>query len=198
MRKRKPVSALMFDIHAARRQAEAVLAVAERPPEGTMPPAPDKLAALRADVALLYSAPARRITVSRGVQGVSSRYKALSRELYDMCSDIRGRVKDRYRSEQHQELRRAFGEALPAAREKPPTVISFAEQLLKAASKHANVLREIRLRAPSLKKLDRLTTSLRSCPEERAEKRAARRQTNQELRQTVRRVLILCEELAAP
>lgn len=150
---------------------------------------------LREDLAILGVAPTLRIGAARRLQGASSRRRTASLALFDACAEIRRRVKLRYRGPRHAELRRAFGEGLPASPAKPETVLLFSQQILAAAPEHVEALRVVRVGPPTLQRVATLQQALRDCAPERVELRAARRQVAENLVQLADRVNDACAAL---
>jgi hypothetical protein len=147
---------------------------------------------LRQDLSILGVAPTLRIGAARRLQGASSRRRTASHALFDACAEIRRRVKLRYRGPRHAELRRAFGEGLPASPAKPETVLLFSQQILAAAPDHTDALREVRVGPPTIQRVANLQQSLRDCAPERIELRTARRQVSDNLVQLATRVNSVC------
>lgn len=152
---------------------------------------------LRQDLSVLGVAPTLRIGAARRLQGASSRRRTASHALFDACAEIRRRVKLRYRGPRHGELRRAFGEGLPASPAKPETVLLFSQQILEAAPQHEDALREVRVGPPTIQRVANLQQSLRDCAPERVELRTARRQVSDNLVQLATRVNSVCVALHA-
>jgi hypothetical protein len=150
---------------------------------------------LRQDLSILGVAPTLRIGAARRLQGASSRRRTASHALFDACAEIRRRVKLRYRGPRHAELRRVFGEGLPASPAKPETVLLFSLQILAAAPEHVEALREVRVGPPTIQRVANLQQSLRDCAPERVELRTARRQVSDNLVQLATRVNSVCVAL---
>ena len=161
------------------------------------PEAQQLLEQLLQDLAILGVAPTLRIGAARRLQGASSRRRTASHALFDACAEIRRRIKLRYRGPRHLELRRVFGEGLPASPAKPETVLLFAQQILSAAPEHTDALREVRVGPPTIQRVGNLLGNLRSCAPERVELRTARRQVSDNLVQIATRVSSLCVAIHA-
>ncbi len=155
------------------------------------------LSQLQQDLSILQAAPKLRIGAARRLQGVSSRRHTASQTLFDACAEVRRRVKVRYRGPKHADLRRSFGEGLPASPAKPETVLAFADQVLSAGAARPAELREVRVGPPTLSRIAHLRDGLRELRPERSELRLARRKVSDNLVAVADRVNSTCEALIA-
>lgn len=183
---------------AAYDQGREVLRLAEEDPawaalrDGASP----LLEELQQSLELLGMAPQLRIGAARRLQGVASRRRTAAQSLFEICVEVRRRVKQHFRGPKHAELRRAFGEGLPASPAKPGTALQLAAQILAAADAHAAELRLVHVRAQTLQRLQRLERSLRAAIPERGELRSAQQQISHNLVQLAERVEELCQRLS--
>lgn len=150
---------------------------------------------LQQSLEILGMAPQLRIGAARRLQGVASRRRTAAQSLFEICVEIRRRVKQHFRGPKHAELRRAFGEGLPASPAKPGTALQLATQILAGAATYGAELRLVHVRAQTLTRLQRLLDSLRAAIPERGELRSAQQQISHNLRQLAERVEELCEDL---
>ena len=153
------------------------------------------LAELQEALETLGRAPALRISAARRVQGARSRRQTAAQVLFDVCAEVRRRVKKRYRGPRHAELRRAFGAGAPASPGKAETVLALAAQILAAAPAHEEALREVRVLEPTLARIAKLRQELEATTGERGDLRRARRATAERLDVLAARVARLCAEL---
>lgn len=150
---------------------------------------------VRQELSQLSLSPKLRIVAVRRRQGAVSRRQTTTQALFVSCTEIRRRVKIRYRGPRHAALRRAFGEGLPASAAKPESVLRLAQQILAAAPAHAEELREVRVGPPTLRRVDGLCERLRASSADRAEWRSTEQQLAHTVENALARLSALCDEL---
>lgn len=185
-RKTRSAHALAQAVLQALREDPDLAALSTRP---ALQPLRDQL---QEDEEVLAAASRQRIGAARRLQGAASRRHTGAQQLFAACGEIRRRVKVRFRGPRHAELRRAFGEGQAANAAKPETVQALAERVLTGAAQHPAALKEVRVGAATLQRLQQLLDALREGVPERAVLRAERRQVTAELAATAARVHGTC------
>jgi hypothetical protein len=147
------------------------------------------------EVALLAMSPKMRIVAVRRRQGAASRRQTAAQSLFTAATEIRRRIKLRYRGPRHAALRKAFGEGMPASAAKPESVLRLAQQVLEAAPAHAAELREVRVGPPTLGRVAGLCERLRASTSDRQEWRTTEQELSQNLLGVAARVMELCDAL---
>lgn len=152
---------------------------------------------LRQDLEVLSMAPQLRIGAARRLQGADSRRQTTALSLFEVCTEVRRRIKTHFRSPRHLPLRRAFGEGLPASPAKLGTTLILAEQILAAAESYPAELRLAHVRGATLGRIGKLRGQLRATMPEKVELRLAQKKLGQDLTQLAARVNELCVALSA-
>lgn len=142
-----------------------------------------------------------RLGLLRKWQGVRLRADALSCALFEDCVRVRRAVRSRFRGPAKVALRRAFGEGVPASREKPRRTLALADAIAAAASADPAALRAAGIRPSRVERVKKNRDALQACQAKVSAAAAAARAAEAELNQVAGRLvedlLLLSEAVAA-